>query len=265
MADKDGIIVIKKVKGKGGHGHHGGAWKVAYADFVTAMMCFFLVMWLMGADEETKQAIEHYFNHPNTPYKQGADPHSTTVRPRGEKEGSGDSVVVGGQYFWPEDLIEMPRPERNLMKDNITLSRLIEDILDGKVYGMDVTEERIKFSLPEKILFAAGSAELTAEATKNLALLGQILKGFKGYITIEGHTDNGPLKAGGKFATNWELSLGRAVSVMNYFVKNVGMSESKLFPVGSGPRRSLASNDDPKGREQNRRVEFTLSYDAPPL
>src|ERR1700745_3514139 len=60
------IIIVRKSKGHG-HGHHGGAWKVAYADFVTAMMAFFLVMWLMGADEETKKSIEGYFKNPGSP------------------------------------------------------------------------------------------------------------------------------------------------------------------------------------------------------
>jgi chemotaxis protein MotB len=64
MADKDkATIIIKKIK-KGGHGGHGGAWKVAYADFVTAMMAFFMVMWLMGSDAETKAAVEGYFKNP---------------------------------------------------------------------------------------------------------------------------------------------------------------------------------------------------------
>src|SRR6185436_2153719 len=87
MAVGEQPIIIKKIKGGGGHGHHGGAWKVAYADFVTAMMCFFLVMWLMGADEATKAAIAHYFNHPNTPWKQGGDPKTDIVNPMGEKQG----------------------------------------------------------------------------------------------------------------------------------------------------------------------------------
>src|SRR5277367_6666880 len=91
--------VIKK--GGGGHGHHGGAWKVAYADFVTAMMCFFLVMWLMGVDEETKQAISHYFNHPNTPWQSGGDPKSDSANPLGEKQGDGDSVMKGMSGLWP--------------------------------------------------------------------------------------------------------------------------------------------------------------------
>src|SRR5689334_16383909 len=104
MADKKAIIVIKKKRGGGGHGYHGGAWKVAYADFVTAMMAFFLVMWLMGSDEETKAAISHYFNNPSTPWKQGRDPQSEAVHPMGEKTGAGESILNGNDGGQPEDL-----------------------------------------------------------------------------------------------------------------------------------------------------------------
>src|SRR3954464_6346631 len=97
-------IVIKKKKRRGHAAAHGGAWKVAYADFVTAMMCFFLVMWLMGADEETKAAIEHYFNHPSTPWKQGADPDSKTTHPMGERAGQGESILNGQEGTVPDDL-----------------------------------------------------------------------------------------------------------------------------------------------------------------
>ena len=70
----------------------GGAWKVAYADFVTAMMAFFMVMWLMGSDDATKAAVSHYFNHPNTPYHEGRDPNSQAANPLGEEVGQFDLV-----------------------------------------------------------------------------------------------------------------------------------------------------------------------------
>jgi chemotaxis protein MotB len=99
MAKEKQAIIIKKKKGGGHAGAHGGAWKVAYADFVTAMMCFFLVMWLMGSDEETKSAVAHYFNHPNTPWKDGRDPKSDVTNPLGEKDGQGNDVVPGAGGF----------------------------------------------------------------------------------------------------------------------------------------------------------------------
>src|SRR5271170_3571345 len=164
MAEKKGQIIIKKIK-KGGHAAaHGGAWKVAYADFVTAMMCFFLVMWLMGSDEETKAAIAHYFNHPNTPYHEGKDPKSDVARPMGENIGHGESVVVGEEGLWPEDLTQHPAPARDIMKEYLTISKLIQDLLEGKVYGVEATANFVKFSLPEQILFDPSSNTLTLQA-----------------------------------------------------------------------------------------------------
>src|SRR3954466_4342164 len=97
-ANKKGqIIVIKKVQASHA-GHHGGAWKVAYADFVTAMMAFFLVMWLMGVDEETKAEITHYFTHPNEPYQKGGDSKVQQTPAAVEitnESGSGESILNG--------------------------------------------------------------------------------------------------------------------------------------------------------------------------
>src|SRR3954469_21713847 len=114
MAEKKATIDSKKSKKSGRGGGHGGAWKVAYADFVTAMMAFFLVMWLMGADEETKAAIEHYFNWPTTPWKD-FDAQEATDRPMGERTGPGENLLNGLAGLYPEDLVKRPvRP----MKDD---------------------------------------------------------------------------------------------------------------------------------------------------
>lgn len=262
---KGDIIVIKKKKGGGHGGHHGGAWKVAYADFVTAMMAFFLVMWLMGSDEETKAAISHYFNHPNTPFKDGRDPNSKEVHPLGESEGTGPGMMAGMAGLWPEDLLDRPKPVRDVMKEHKTISQMLEDLLEGQIYGLDVTQEHVRFSLPEHLLFEPGSSLLSRESREHLDVLGKILGGFKGFVTITGHTDEAGARAGENGAAadnNWELSFGRALSVMRY-LKASGVKEEAMVPQGAGARRPYASNKDPGGRARNRRVEFTLSYKQP--
>ncbi len=266
MAEKGGdTIVIKKKKGGGHAAAHGGAWKVAFADFMTAMMAFFLVMWLMGSDEETKAAIEHYFNNPSSPWK--ADDtlgKSIEIFPLGNKNGTGDSMMKGLNGQWPEDLITRPNPtNRNPLAEGIRISRMVEDLLDGKVYGLDISEHKIKFSLPENILFKAGSADLTEQARVDLDVLGQLLKSFKGYITIKGYSKEENL-SGTRYKNNWELSLARSLNVMNFFIQRHGMDEKHLLPVAAGsgfntPGRTLASADPNKSR----RVEFTMTYDVP--
>lgn len=260
---KGDIIVIKKKKGGGHGGAHGGAWKVAYADFVTAMMAFFLVMWLMGSDDETKSSIAHYFNHPNTPYKDGRDPKSKEAHPLGENEGTGPGMMSGMAGLWPEDLLERPKPVRDVMRENKTISQMLEDLLDGQIYGLDVTQDHVRFSLPDHLLFEPGSSVLTQESKKSLDVLGQILRNFNGYISIAGFADESRASATGAYATNWELSFGRALSVMRYLHSEHRIKEESMMPLAGGARHPIASNREPAGRAKNRRVEFTLSYNQP--
>lgn len=258
MADKKQAIIIKRKSGGGHGGAHGGAWKVAYADFVTAMMAFFMVMWLMGADEETKSAIAHYFNHPFTPYKQGADSESNSAHPMGEREGAGENILNGLNGEMPADLIDRPvRPIGTLQNNEELLSR-IQLAIEGKAYGVDVSVGTIRFSVPEELLFDSGSHTLRADAGETLDKLGSYFKPFKGKIHIIGHTDS--LEGGHEnFSTSYEFSLARAVQVMNYLMKNQGIPEDRLMPVGNGGRRALAANTTELKRERNRRIEFLLT------
>jgi chemotaxis protein MotB len=258
MAEKKQTVIIKK-KISGHHGgHHGGAWKVAYADFVTAMMCFFLVMWLMGADEETKAAIAHYFNHPNTPWRQGGDPKSSSVHPMGEREGAGESIMQGQEGMVPEDLVSQMQPVSRQEREHQELGELVNEILDGQAFAMEITIEYLRFSVPEPVFFKPRTPQLSAVAPKYLDRLGQLFRGFKGQITIQAHTDDTPAAKGG-FANPYEFSLARAVSVMNYLVEKRWVDEERLFPIGSGAKRGIASNDTSEGRSKNRRLEFVLT------
>lgn len=251
MAEKKGqTIVIKRIN-KGHGGAHGGAWKVAFADFMTAMMAFFLVMWLMGSDEETKSAVSHYFNHPNTPYKGGRDPASDVTRPMGEMAGQGEDITPGMAGAMPDDLVKNPvRPEVTDLKANKEIAELVQELLDHKAFAMDINIDYLKFSVPENLLFKENSTELAKDANKHLDRLGQVFRGYQGYIKVEGHADK---------ENSYEFSMSRAVTVMNYFVKNRWVSEDKLFPVGSGSRRAIASSDTQEGREKNRRIDFIVS------
>ena len=259
IGKKAPIIIIKKKKGGGHGGHHGGAWKVAYADFVTAMMCFFLVMWLMASDDETRAAIAHYFNHPNTPWSQKQDPTMSETPPMGDRKGTGDEILHGLNGAVPDDLVPDPIRRVNDLQDHKELGELAAELLDNQAYAIDVTIDYVKFSVPEDLLFKPGTAELHAGAAKYLGKLGQLFRGYRGYITIEGHTDNPP-SAMGAFHNAYEYSLARAVRVMNYFIENHWVAEDRLMPIGSGGRHQVSPNTTEEGRKQNRRIEFTLSY-----
>jgi chemotaxis protein MotB len=260
-AEKEATIVVKKIK-KGGHGHHGGAWKVAYADFVTAMMAFFMVMWLMGSDDATKAAIAHYFNHPNTPYEAGRDPSSETTSPLGERKGDGDTVLKGQAGATPEDLSRQPTPKvDDSLSTEKDLKNQVQSELDTLAYGVDLSFDTLKFSISEDELFDQEQTALKPSAALVLEKVGTILKRYPGYLTVEGHLEASDQSPGGVSA--FEFTLARAVSVMNFMVQGHYMAEDHIFPIGRGARRSLASNDTSDGRKKNRRIEFTLSKVKP--
>jgi chemotaxis protein MotB len=248
---KEGVtIVIKKVQAASS-GAHGGAWKVAFADFMTAMMCFFLVMWLMGADEETKKEISHYFNHPNTPYNKGRDPLSETNSPLGEKFGQGDTILKGASGEVPEDLVQKPLRD---LKDEV--EKKLGDVTFGLELDADV--EMLKFSMPGDDIFEEGSSKIRKDAIPSLDKLAKIFTKVQGNVLIEGHLDKKPSLTG---EDPYLFSTERAIAVMNFFVKTHHMDEDRFCPRGVASRRAWSTNDrgiasdDPR----NRRIEFTLS------
>ncbi len=258
MADAP-VIIIKKKKGGGHGGAHGGAWKVAYADFVTAMMCFFLVMWLLGADEETKQAVAHYFNHPNTPYSAGRDPQSEVTNPLGEEPGAGDSLLKGANGDVPAELVEKPlRPVQQQKMAHEKLGELAQEVMEDQLYGLDVSIDTLRFSVPEDLLFNPGSTELKPSAFKYMTRLGRILESYPGYVRIEGHTDDQPVGEG-EAGSQFEFALTRAVAVMKFLVQKDFVKEERVLPAGVGPRKPYTSSSTNEGRRKNRRMEFTLS------
>jgi chemotaxis protein MotB len=184
------IIVVRK---KGGHdGHHGGAWKVAYADFVTAMMALFIVLWLMGASEKVKKAVAGYFNDP----RGTANLLGTTM--------AGDGVAVTTKRddhmrLLKEKLEEEIRQKKELEK----LSKQIE---------ITITSEGLRIELLEGkngTFYESGSAKLSDNGQTLLALLAKELKALPNALLIEGHTDAAPYSDDKSYG-NWELSADRA-------------------------------------------------------
>lgn len=257
-SNKKGVtIVIKKIQG-GAAGGHGGAWKVAFADFMTAMMCFFLVMWLMGADEEVKQEIAHYFNHPNTPYQSGRDPQSQTVSPLGEKVGDGESVMKGSEGAVPEDMVQTPLRD---LKDQV--EQKMSDIAFG--VELDAEIETLKFSLLGDEVFEEGTTDIKAGAKTKLDQIGKLIQKYPGYVLIEGHLDKKKSLTG---EDPYLFSTARAVAIMNYYTKPQKgrdpastMDENRFCPRGVGSKRSWSVNGGDTTR--NRRIEFTLSQKNP--
>lgn len=202
-------IIIKKKKVVGHGGHHGGSWKVAYADFVTAMMAFFMVLWIMGLSDETKASIQGYFNDPAGFMKN--PPHTRQViQMKGESmahpnksraTGNGQSQYEGTS----------PTEEQE--------SKAVASEVKEKLYGLpDIdhviiseTSEGIQIEFLEdvtSVFFESGSANISPLGVQIIKKITPIVKNTGRYIVLEGHTDKKPYA--GKEYTNWELSSDRA-------------------------------------------------------
>jgi chemotaxis protein MotB len=187
------IIVIKK---KGGHGgHHGGAWKVAYADFVTAMMALFIVLWLMGSSEKVKKAVAGYFQDP----KGSASLLGTTMA------GNGTAVetVVDPNKQKLEELKKKLEEEIKARKDLEKLSKQIEITITSEGLRIELLEDK------NGTFYESGSAHLSPSGQELLALLAMELKTLPNQLLIEGHTDAAQYSNNADYS-NWELSADRA-------------------------------------------------------
>jgi chemotaxis protein MotB len=184
------IIVIKKKVGHGGH--HGGAWKVAYADFVTAMMALFIVLWLMGSSDKVKKAVAGYFNDP----KGTANLLGTTM--------AGDGIAVTTR---PDDTMRFLK-ER--LEDEIKQKKELEKL--SKQIEITITAEGLRVELLEGkdgTFYQSGSARLSESGQELLALLAKELRALPNRLLIEGHTDATPYSNDLSYS-NWELSADRA-------------------------------------------------------
>ena len=193
------IIVIRK---KGGHGgHHGGAWKVAYADFVTAMMALFIVLWLMNTSKPIQVAISGYFKDPSGTGK------LTGSSLDGSKE-SGNNLAGSGENF------QLTKQNMGKLKDQLQNSiRSITD-LDKlkKNIEMTVTQDGLRIELLESAggtFFDSGSATLNQSGRELVTLLAVELGKVPNHVSVEGHTDAKPYSGKGSYS-NWELSADRA-------------------------------------------------------
>ncbi len=185
MEDSPKKIIIKRVKKVHG-GSHGGSWKVAYADFVTAMMAFFLLMWLLNMSSQEKRAVlALYFKHFSLFEKSGKSfMHEGGIRPTGQNLG-GEEVVDTGEH------------QSGITNDELA-TKLMTGIDQNVQAGKDqvfiaITEEGIRIQIVDSQknpIFPAGSAELTNPAKQIVRSIASILKNFPNEIAVEGHTDS---------------------------------------------------------------------------
>jgi chemotaxis protein MotB len=232
-------IIIKKIK-KHGHGHHGGAWKVAFADFVTAMMAFFMLMWLMGSTTpEQKAAISDFFDNPSA--VQGPGGASTSIIDLGGSapempRGKGDNPMeMNMDVESLEKLAEAQEKERleSLMeelKEAMDKSQALKPFKDQLL--LDITSEGLRIQIVDKEnrpMFATGSSVLQNYTRDILRELVKMINEVPNKISLSGHTDETPFASKNGY-TNWELSADRANAARRELVA-AGMSEDKIGRV----------------------------------
>jgi len=262
--DKKQPIVVKKIK-KGGHGHHGGAWKVAYADFVTAMMAFFLLMWLLGSTSEADRAgISEFFKNPSAVEAAGGA--STSMielggaleMPQGEGEPMRDRPGAGES----DARLEQQDQERldqlmEKLKARIEESPTLKDFKDQ--LKLDITSEGLRIQIVDKEnrpMFALGGTRLQWYTREILHEIAKVIEEVPNHISLTGHTDATPYSAERRDYSNWELSTDRANAARRE-LKRGGVSEDKFGRVVGLSDSVLFDKEDPYN-PVNRRISIVV-------
>jgi chemotaxis protein MotB len=266
--------VIVRRKKKGGHGgHHGGAWKIAYADFVTAMMAFFLLMWLLGSTSKyDKQGIEDYFNTPLAAVfggKDGSGAARTSVIEGGGRDLSssrpGEATKSQTQPVPPSIARAAVAAEdaQRLQQLKQKLTALIENTPALRAFKdqirIAITSEGLRIEIVDSLkrpMFASGSSRLESYVTTILSQIGASLNDVNNRVSIAGHTDAVPYSGGQTGYSNWELSGERANAARRALVSG-GMSEKKVLQV-RGLADVLPLNKDVADEPTNRRISILV-------
>ena len=246
MSDQP-IIVIKKVKKVHG-GHHGGAWKVAYADFVTAMMAFFLVMWLVGQSQEVKAGVASYFRDPGGAQFEGG-PSETPGFPKDLGEGPTPDLL---EQVRIEDVAERIR---RAIAELPEIARLQEQI-EVEISGLGLRVELIESSRAS--FFDSGSTSLQGDSIGILGAIADELAATDYEVIVEGHTDSAPYSGSGAY-TNWELSTERANAARRVMVQR-GLRPSQVRGVRGFADTLPRIGADPSD-PRNRRVSIVVQDD----
>jgi len=233
------IVIKKKVSGHGGH--HGGAWKVAYADFVTAMMALFIVLWLMSADEKVKEAVSAFFNNPT-----GNGTQTGTAA-----AGAGHAIQLA-----KEDMAQLKQKMEEALKT-------IPNFRDMKEHvEMTITVDGLRIELLETqagMFFESGRPLPTPTGAGLLSRLAEELSGLPNHLLIEGHTDAKPFGGSdGNPYSNWELSADRA-NAARRLMELHGVRPEQVAQVRGFGARQLRYPQEPDNAA-NRRVSVIVQY-----
>lgn len=250
-------IIIKKKGGHGG-GHHGGSWKVAYADFVTSMMAFFLVLWLVAQSESVKQNVAGYFQNP-TGFKKGGDVSVLPNKGQTVIEMKSKAMMTEEQFRKLRErearkkLQEAGAEIMKKLRANPSFERLKNQI------EVKMTAEGLRIQLLEtsgESFFERGSAELKPFTKQLLAMVAEEISRLPNKVIIEGHTDAFQYADGAAY-TNWELSVDRCNSARRWMKEN-GLQQNQVAEVRGYADTEPKIADNP-GDPRNRRIAIIVA------
>jgi chemotaxis protein MotB len=268
-------IIVKRVK-KGSHGVHGGAWKIAYADFVTAMMAFFLLMWLLGSTTEgDRKGIAEYFS---TPMK-------LSLLSSGTGTGDASHVIKGGGQDLTRTVGQVKRGETEAERRTVNLQALRAEQIRAEVARMedlrrrieemiaanphlsalkaqirlDMTRDGLRIQIVDEAnrpMFASGSAVVQPYMRELLREIGVVLGSVPNRLTLEGHTDAMPFAGGQRGYSNWELSADRANASRRELIAG-GLPEDRTLRVLGLAASMPFDRNDPEA-PMNRRISIIV-------
>ncbi len=237
MAKASEVIIVKKKVVHGGH--HGGAWKVAYADFVTAMMALFIVLWMMNASKQVQEAVGGYFKDPR-----------------------GFAKVVGTNKNGTGDFVALKKEDMQKLKEDLLRSIHHVDPLDKLKNQIEITitQEGLRIELMESAkgtFFDVGSAKPTPALVELLKVLAEELGKLPNQLSIEGHTDSKPY-SGNREYDNWDLSTERANEARR-MMQAEGIQPNQVSQVRGFADQRLRLPEKPED-PSNRRISLIVQY-----
>jgi chemotaxis protein MotB len=257
VSDAEKYTIIKRVKKRGGHeAHHGGAWKVAYADFVTAMMALFIVLWIIANNVTIRASVADYFRDPGAMHKSSA--------------GVLDGINSVKPFSEPRPAVPAVQPKRpeqsevdQLREEGEKLIKAIAALPDLAKFKdqiqITITSEGLRIELIEQsegLFFDIGSSRLKADAVKLLKLIATRIGSFPNDVVIEGHTDSRPYVRPGY--NNWDLSSDRANSARRVLEEG-GIRDHQITGVNGYADRRLKNPEKPHDFS-NRRVTILVAF-----
>jgi chemotaxis protein MotB len=252
-------------------------WLVSYADFITLLFAFFVVMYAVSSVNEGKyRVLSNTLNDAFREPTRSTDPIQVGELARSVGALSGDAL---SQSLIDMDSHSGPEPSETLPEDDpgfkeqkerlaamaeqkrlgfiaASLASVMQDLIDQGEVSIEQSGSRVEMNIKSQVLFASGSARLSPSAVRMLSDVSKVLKPVPNPLSVEGYTDNVPIRTAA-FPSNWELSAARAASVVHLFTR-LGVAPERLAAVGYGEYRPVADNDTAAGRRQNRRVVLVV-------